>query len=110
MGFFDFLDSFFGEGGGRTKIRAKCPKCSHELDTSMQRCPGCGTHVDLMFRLKCPNCNAPNPLDAKECTKCKENLQKKDEKPQGVRYICPICGYRADFYMLKCPACSTRFA
>ena len=112
MGLFDFLKSLvLDEGGaGRPNIEAKCPKCGEKVNLSMKRCPSCGTHVDLMFRIKCPKCKAVNELENKYCKKCGEKLFDEKEAPvRRPKYICPICGYKANFYMLKCPACGTRF-
>ncbi|MFH1307041.1 MAG: zinc ribbon domain-containing protein [Candidatus Micrarchaeota archaeon] len=111
MGLADLIGGIFGgRKEGRPKIKAKCPKCKADVDTSMERCPSCGTHIDLMFRIKCPECGAANKLDEKECHDCKAKLyDEKEPVRKKTRYVCPICGYRADYYMLKCPACETRF-
>ncbi|MFH0927702.1 MAG: zinc ribbon domain-containing protein [Candidatus Micrarchaeota archaeon] len=113
MGLFDLLSGILGggDGGGRPNIKAKCPKCGTPVNLSMKRCPGCGTHVDLLFRLKCPNCSTVNELKNERCKKCGEKLfDEEQETIHNPKYICPICGYRADFYMLQCPACGTRFS
>ncbi|MFA5108836.1 MAG: zinc ribbon domain-containing protein [Candidatus Micrarchaeia archaeon] len=110
MGLMDALNDFFGLGEKRPKIKAKCPKCKADIDTSMERCPGCGTHVELLLRFKCPECGTVNGIKNKKCEKCGYPLwEKEKEPPAGTRYVCPICNYKADYYMLKCPACGTRF-
>jgi DNA-directed RNA polymerase subunit RPC12/RpoP len=113
------FDLFAKKGSRRRKdsalkpnIDAKCPNCGAEVNTRMHRCPKCGIHIDLMFRVKCPKCSAPNELDADKCSKCEEPLRHKKESAGSKKtyYYCPICHYKADFYMLKCPACGTRFS
>lgn len=106
MGFGDFLDKLFGGEEKAHSVKAKCPKCGAEVDTSMERCPGCGTHTDLLFRVKCPKCGTPNDLKAKRCSKCEEVLWK-EEKPyhEKVTFVCPRCGFKADYLMEKCPGC-----
>ena len=105
-----FLDSFFRRQE-KPSIPAKCPKCKAPVNTTMERCPSCGTHIDAMFRLKCPDCGTANKLDARECEKCKHSFYAPppERAPGKTMFICPICGYRADFYMTSCPACNTRF-
>jgi predicted amidophosphoribosyltransferase len=99
------------ESGGPRGVKAKCPKCGESVDLSMKRCPSCGTHVDLLFRIKCPKCKTLNPIKNKYCSKCKEKLyDEQQEQVHRPQYICPICRYKADYYMLSCPACGTRFA
>lgn len=116
MGFFDLFSKKGKKRGGgsarRPDIEAKCPNCKAEINTKMHRCPKCGVHIDLMFRVKCPKCSAANDLDAKKCGECGEPLVHKTESRQSKKtyYYCPICRYKADYYMLKCPACGTRFA
>ena len=94
------------------KMTAKCPKCDNTVNLSMKRCPSCGTHIELMFRIKCPKCKALNPIKNKYCSKCKEKLYdyEQEEPIRRPQYRCPICGYKADYYMLSCPACGTRFS
>jgi len=116
MGLFDFIKkTVLGdekEDSGGPRINAKCPKCGAEVDLSSKRCPKCGTHTELLFRIKCPKCGTVNELKNRECKKCGQTLRnsEQEEPVHRPKYICPICGYRADFYMLKCPACGTRFA
>ncbi len=92
-----------------SKRKAKCPKCKADLNLGMERCPKCGTHVESMFRFECPKCKAPNELKAEKCKNCGYDLVQK-KPPSKVQYRCPICGYVADYYMLSCPACGTKFS
>lgn len=103
-----------GSGTGRPPLKQKCPKCKAALDLSMERCPSCGTHVSSMFSVKCPECGQSNPLDAKECSKCKNALHLASDSggggaPGPTAYKCPLCGYKADFFMLQCPSCGVKF-
>lgn len=110
MGFSDLFGGIFGrKKEGNVRIEAKCPKCGAKMYTDMPRCPKCGTHTELLFRIKCPKCGEANKLDEKECHKCREPLYEDEKASSKQEYICPICGYRANFYMTKCPACNTRF-
>jgi len=90
--------------------KAKCPKCGAEITLGMERCPNCGTHISSMFRIECPKCKTANDVDAKFCSKCGYDLSdKKAPLPSEISYRCPICGYTANYYMLSCPSCGTRF-
>lgn len=113
MGLFDFIRGLVLDedaSGGRPNIKSKCPKCGEPINLNMKRCPKCGTHIDLMFRLKCPECGTINELKNKRCKKCgHEMFHEEQEEIRRPKYTCPICGYKANFYMLKCPACGTRF-
>ncbi len=112
MGLFQlFKDALFPKNRDRPLMKAKCPKCKTDVDTRMERCPNCGTHIEAMFRIKCPECGTANKLDARECVKCRHGFYAPSEATaRKTVYTCPICGYRADFYMSACPACGTRFA
>lgn len=89
--------------------KAKCPKCKAELKLGMERCPECGTHVESMFRIKCPKCEESNPIRTEKCSKCGYSFVAQQVSSGKVRYICPICGYEADYFMLSCPACGVKF-
>lgn len=108
MGFFDFLKNIFSKKDNSLDQMVKCPNCKKEFNLSLQRCPHCGVHTDLMFRKKCPYCKEPNPLKQKKCIKCNKDLDFSYAGPLTV-YVCPICNYKADFYMLSCPSCGTKF-
>ncbi len=95
--------------GKKQVLKAQCPKCKAPVDTSMERCPSCGTHIESMFRLECPDCHTQNPLKAERCSKCGRVLLPPPAQPAKSYYTCPICGYKADYYMLSCPSCGTRF-
>ncbi len=96
----------------RPKIDATCPKCKAKISTDMERCPGCGTHVSSMFRIECPNCHEANELNAAACKKCGKAFVPPEEEaaPRQPIYVCPLCGYRANYYMLSCPACGVKFS
>ncbi|MFA4983206.1 MAG: zinc ribbon domain-containing protein [Candidatus Micrarchaeia archaeon] len=89
--------------------KAKCPKCKADVSLGMERCPACGTHIESMFRIECPKCKTANDLNAQKCSKCGYDLSGTKAPSGGTQYRCPICGYVADYYMLSCPACGTRF-
>jgi len=90
-------------------MKGKCPKCGTEVNMGMERCPKCGTHISSMFRIECPKCKAANELKAERCSKCGFLLVEPAQQQGKVSYRCPICGYMADYYMLSCPSCGTRF-
>ena len=62
-------------------------------------------------KAECPKCKTANGLNAAKCSKCGYSLSDNKEAPAptGVSYRCPICAYSADYYMLSCPSCGTRF-
>ena len=103
------LKGVFGTGKPHADRQAKCPKCKAEVTLGMERCPKCGTHISSMFRIECPKCKTANALDAKKCTKCAYPLAETGAPSGQPSYRCPICGYVANYYMLSCPACGTRF-
>lgn len=109
MGLFDLISSAL-KPKPMADRKERCPKCSTDLMLGMERCPKCGTHIDSLFRLECPKCKTANELRAERCKKCGEPLvTKKEPAPGQVEYRCPICGYVANYYMLSCPSCGTRF-
>ncbi|VVB59039.1 Double zinc ribbon [Candidatus Anstonella stagnisolia] len=90
-------------------IKEKCPKCGTQIDLGMEKCPKCGTYVDLMFSMKCPQCKTQNKLDAKRCVKCGHDFEVQVASSGKQVYVCPICGYKADYFMLSCPSCGVKF-
>ncbi|MDD5337062.1 MAG: zinc ribbon domain-containing protein [Candidatus ainarchaeum sp.] len=104
------LDLLTGKEGGEKGWKAKCPNCGKEITLDVERCPYCGVHVKSMFRKKCPKCGELNELDVERCVKCKYDFAAELARAKKTIYVCPICGYRADYYMLRCPACNTRFS
>ena len=109
MGLLDLLSKAIKPKAHRD-LKAKCPKCAAEVNMGMERCPKCGTHIESMFRIECPKCKAANDLNAEKCEKCGFQLIATPSQQSGrTQYRCPICGYKADYYMLSCPACGTRF-
>jgi lipopolysaccharide biosynthesis regulator YciM len=92
--------------GGKAE---KCPKCKQPITLEMERCPKCGTHIASMFRIECPMCKEQNAIDAKFCKKCAYSFEKPASSGNRVRYTCPICNFEADYYMLSCPSCGTKF-
>ncbi|MCX8163179.1 MAG: zinc ribbon domain-containing protein [Candidatus Micrarchaeota archaeon] len=108
MGILDFLSSLFSKKSSYQNIILKCPNCKKEFDISLERCPHCGVHTELLFRIKCPFCGEPNNLKNQKCSKCKKPLTKEQGDFSSV-YICPICNYRANFFMTSCPSCGTKF-
>lgn len=110
MGLLDLIKEAASEKP-HAERKAACPKCKGPVVLGMERCPKCGTHLESMFRIECPKCKTANPLNASTCSKCGYGLSDKKERapPEGISYRCPICGYGANYYMLSCPSCGTRF-
>lgn len=111
MGIFDLLKGAASEKPHGER-QAKCPKCGEAIILGMERCPKCGTHLSSMFRIECPKCKTANPLNAPQCSKCGYDLSDKKKTsapPEGIQYRCPICAYTANYYMLSCPSCGTKF-
>ncbi len=100
--------AFKGKGQSKGK-KMKCPSCDAEITLDMERCEKCGVHIKSMFRKKCPKCEEMNELDAERCTKCKYDFAVEIAMAKKTVYLCPRCGYKADYYMLRCPACNTGF-
>jgi len=59
--------------------------------------------------MKCPQCKTQNKLDAKRCVKCGHDFEVQEVRIGQQKYVCPICGYKADYFMLSCPACGIKF-
>ncbi|VVB56782.1 Double zinc ribbon [uncultured archaeon] len=114
MGLLDALGSAFGFSKSGSDTWMDCPDCGTRIHLGMERCPKCGTHIDSMFRLKCPHCKTENPLRAKVCEKCKKPLQMPGGSGGGGGggqiYTCPRCGFRANYFMTSCPECGVKFA
>lgn len=108
MGILDFFSSLFKKKPQSLNLILKCPNCKKEFDISLDRCPHCGVHTELLFTLKCPHCGKLNNIRNEKCEKCKKPLLKKEFVDQKV-FICPICNYRANYYMTSCPVCNTKF-
>lgn len=103
------LDVLLGKEANPKGGKAKCPGCGAEVTLDMERCPSCGVHIKSMFRKKCPKCEELNELDAERCAKCRYDFAVELARAKKTVYVCPICGYKADYYMLRCPSCNTRF-
>ena len=108
MGVFDLLKKAFKKNPFAGVVR-KCPNCETKVTLDMERCPKCGVHIKAMFRKKCPNCTTANELDAIECTKCGYNFEEEYARAKKTVYRCPICGYKSEAFLTRCPACGTRF-
>ena len=107
------MDLLLGKEGAQSSGRKdKCPNCGAQITLGMERCPSCGVRIKSMFKKKCPKCGELNELDAERCTneKCKYDFAAELARAKKTQYVCPICGYKADYYMLRCPACNTRFS
>ena len=87
----------------------KCPNCGETENLSMERCPKYGVRIKSMFRRKCPRCSTLNDLDVQKCGKCFYNFEAELERAKKTYYVCPICGYKMDTMLTRCPACNTRF-
>ena len=108
MGMFDMFKGFFHKKPFQGEIR-KCPNCKEKIDLGWERCPKCGVHISSIFKKKCPECKALNDLNATLCKKCEYNFLAEMERAKKKAYRCPICGYEASYFMMKCPVCGTRF-
>ena len=108
------LDLILGKVKGSKNTLAdktvKCPNCDKDTALAQERCSHCGVHIKSMFRKRCPKCSEGNELDAERCTKCKYDFAVEIASAKRTTYVCPICSYEADYYMLRCPACGAKFA
>ncbi|OIO21279.1 hypothetical protein COV61_05495 [Candidatus Micrarchaeota archaeon CG11_big_fil_rev_8_21_14_0_20_47_5] len=104
MGILELFSGKKKEGG----FQLKCQNCQAAITSEMERCPKCGTRLSSMFRIKCPKCEEANEWGAKKCKKCEYDFEVRALR--RTRFVCPICRYEADYYMLSCPACGTRFS
>ncbi|MEM4348279.1 MAG: zinc ribbon domain-containing protein [Candidatus Anstonellaceae archaeon] len=109
MGLLELIKNMLKPKSPLASQKAKCPKCSTQLELGAERCPSCGTHVESMFAISCPKCKEQNPLRAEKCSKCGFSFVQQQVGTGKVIYICPICGYRADYFMLSCPSCGVKF-
>ena len=111
MGILDlFKEALRGSAGSSKKGQSqKCPSCGEPVTLDMERCPKCGVRIKSMFRRKCPKCGTLNELDNKKCSSCGHSFEAELERAKKTYYICPICGYRSDAFLTRCPACNTRF-
>ena len=112
MGLLDIFKGVLGGGkSGKTHKgqKQKCPNCGEFVTLDMERCPKCGVRIKSMFRMKCPKCKTLNELDAKKCKECGYNFEAELARAKKTYFICPICRYKSDAFLPKCPACGTRF-
>ncbi|MFA5049933.1 MAG: zinc ribbon domain-containing protein [Candidatus Micrarchaeia archaeon] len=111
MGFFDILFKSVKKNNPYAGIFKPCPNCKKKVNLGYERCPNCGVRIASMFRKKCPKCKTLNDLDAPICKneKCKYDFSAEMALAHKKKYKCPICGYEADYFMISCPACGTRF-
>ncbi len=89
--------------------KQKCPNCGEPITLDMERCPKCGVRIKSMFRRKCPRCGTLNELDVKKCIKCFYDFEAEYERTKKTYYVCPICGYKSEAFLTRCPVCGTRF-
>lgn len=97
------------KGSSRKGQKQACPNCGETVNLSMERCPKCGVRIKSMFRRKCPQCKTLVDLDEKRCTKCKYNFEAELERAKKTYYVCPICRFKMEAMLTRCPACNTRF-
>lgn len=110
MGLFDLFKKAIRGGGPAKKGQVqKCPSCGETVTLDMERCPKCGVRIKSMFRRKCPKCETLNELDNKVCSNCGYNFEAELERAKKTYYICPICRFKSEAYLTRCPACGTRF-
>lgn len=103
------LDLLFGKGQGHKGKKYKCPNCGADVYLDMERCPNCGVRIKSMFKKKCPKCETLNSIDAKKCEKCGYDFEAELLRASKSYYVCPICGYKMETIMTRCPACGTKF-
>lgn len=96
------------EPAGKKQAQS-CPSCGEKVNLSMERCPKCGVRIKSMFRRRCPKCETLIELDNKKCTKCFYDFEAELERAKKTYYVCPICGYKMEAILTRCPACNTRF-
>ncbi|MBN2478549.1 zinc ribbon domain-containing protein [Candidatus Micrarchaeota archaeon] len=108
MGLFDVIKRAFKKNP-YAGVKKECPNCGAEITLDMERCPKCGVRISSMFKKKCPKCKALNDLTAVVCEKCGYSFARELERAAKRVYKCPICGYKSEAYLTKCPACGTRF-
>ncbi len=104
------LNLLFGKSNAPKGQKTKCPSCGAEVTLDMERCQKCGVHIRSMFKKTCPKCKDLNDINAEKCLNCKYDFAAELARTKKTIYVCPICGYNADYYMLRCPSCNTRFA
>ncbi len=110
MGLADVLKGILGKRpSGRKGQVQSCPNCGETVNLSMERCPKCGVRIKSMFRRKCPKCKTLNELDIRECIRCGYDFEAELERAKKTFYVCPICRYRMETMLTRCPACGTRF-
>ncbi|HII53715.1 hypothetical protein AUJ13_05365 [Candidatus Micrarchaeota archaeon CG1_02_49_24] len=109
MGLLEMIKEVWGRNKNERQFRdpLKCPNCGAKVDPNKDRCMACGVRLTSMFKLICPECKSENEFTAARCVKCKFDFGA--ASTQKTIYRCPICNYEADYYMLVCPACNTRF-
>ncbi|MCX8166320.1 MAG: zinc ribbon domain-containing protein [Candidatus Micrarchaeota archaeon] len=93
--------------GGKADYKLKCPKCNADIDLAMDKCPKCYTKLGKLFVVECKECGHKNPVDAIKCERCKADIDYQLQRK--TTYVCPVCNYRANYYMTRCPACNTKF-
>lgn len=108
MGIVDVLKGIFS-GRKESGKKYKCPNCGADVTLDVERCTKCGVRIKSMFRRKCPKCGTLNELDTIKCVKCGYGFEAEGLEMKKTHYLCPICGYKADYFMTHCPACGTRF-
>ncbi|MEW6748474.1 MAG: zinc ribbon domain-containing protein [Candidatus Micrarchaeota archaeon] len=112
MGLGEIIGRIVQGGGASSKRKGQvqnCPNCGEKVNLSMERCPKCGVRIKSMFRRKCPRCGTLNELDVRKCVKCFYDFEAELERANKTFYVCPICGYKMDGILTRCPACNTRF-
>lgn len=109
MGILDVFGNFFKGSSSYSGVFKECPNCKKKTDIGKERCSHCGTRISSMFRKKCPKCSTMNELDAAVCKKCNYSFAEEMARAKKKLYKCPLCGYEADYFMMKCPACGARF-
>ena len=109
MGLIDFIKTMLrGTVSGKGDWY-KCPSCGEQINLGMERCPKCAVHVSSMFRRKCPKCQTLNELSNKRCSNCGYDFEAELERAKKTFFQCPICGYKNEAYLTRCPVCNTRF-
>ncbi|MBI5051268.1 hypothetical protein HZC08_00770 [Candidatus Micrarchaeota archaeon] len=110
MGLGEILGGIFkGNPASKKGPKQKCPNCESIVFINEERCSKCGVHIKSMFRRKCPKCATLNELGSKNCSKCKYDFEAELERAKETEFVCPICGYKSESLLTRCPSCNTKF-
>lgn len=81
----------------------KCNECEAENPKQAKFCRKCGTSLGI--RLRCERCGTENPGGSVFCTECGERLSWAEKSTKGTQRKCRSCGQFNDLDALFCVAC-----